>query len=166
MNIEIKNRFNGNIIIVGEYENIKDALQKNSGADLRGYNQVYIRAEIYLGWGILAPTYFARIAQQPMPADLTLTLTAASTLVGGTKVAIAETAVALHEYLIKINGTVPRKGDIVEDGEDGWADYTEADEIAVHAGDKLVVVEALAATGAVAKAGTVVVKTADIKAGS
>ena len=24
MNIEIKNRFNGNIIIVGEYENIKD----------------------------------------------------------------------------------------------------------------------------------------------
>lgn len=34
----------------------------NSGKDLKGYNQVYIRAEIYLGWGIIVPTYFARIA--------------------------------------------------------------------------------------------------------
>ena len=36
MNIEIKNKFNGNIIIVGEYENIKDALLKNRGANLHG----------------------------------------------------------------------------------------------------------------------------------
>jgi len=35
MKIEIKNRWNGNIIITGEYESIKDALQKNTGADLR-----------------------------------------------------------------------------------------------------------------------------------
>lgn len=34
----------------------------NSSKDLKGYNQVYIRAEIYLGWGIIVPTYFARIA--------------------------------------------------------------------------------------------------------
>ena len=34
MKIEIKNRFNGNIIIVGEYANIKDAIVKNPGADL------------------------------------------------------------------------------------------------------------------------------------
>lgn len=33
----------------------------NSGKDLKGHNQIYIRAEIYLGWGILAPEYFARI---------------------------------------------------------------------------------------------------------
>ena len=33
----------------------------NSGSDLKGHNQVYIRAEIYLGWGILDPTAFARI---------------------------------------------------------------------------------------------------------
>ena len=33
----------------------------NSGKDLKGYNQVYLRAEVYLGWGILAPEYFARI---------------------------------------------------------------------------------------------------------
>ena len=36
MQIEIKNRWNNNIIIAGEYESIKDALQKNRGADLRG----------------------------------------------------------------------------------------------------------------------------------
>ena len=137
-----------------------------TAGDLKGHNQVYIRCELFLGWGIIDGTAFARIIAEPTPAALTLTLTDATNLVGGTQVAIAETAVALHEYLIKINGTVPRLGDIVKDGEDGWADYTEADDIAVHAGDKLVVVEALAATGAVAKAGTVVVKTADIKAGS
>lgn len=33
----------------------------NSGKDLKGYNQVYIRAEIYLGWGILVPAFFSRI---------------------------------------------------------------------------------------------------------
>lgn len=35
----------------------------NSGKDLKGYNQVYIRAEVYLGWGILMPEYFARVVE-------------------------------------------------------------------------------------------------------
>ena len=29
--------------------------------DLQGHNQIYIRGEAYIGWGILAPTAFARI---------------------------------------------------------------------------------------------------------
>ena len=33
----------------------------NTGADLQGHNQVYLRAEIYMGWGILLPDSFARI---------------------------------------------------------------------------------------------------------
>lgn len=33
----------------------------NSGNDLKGYNQVYLRAEVYLGWAILDDTMFARI---------------------------------------------------------------------------------------------------------
>lgn len=33
----------------------------NSGKDLKGYNQIYIRAEVYLGWGILDPKAFSRI---------------------------------------------------------------------------------------------------------
>lgn len=36
----------------------------NSGQDLKGYNQVYIRAEVYLGWGILDPTSFTRIVEE------------------------------------------------------------------------------------------------------
>jgi len=35
----------------------------NSGLDLKGYNQVYIRSELYLGWGILAPDSFARVVE-------------------------------------------------------------------------------------------------------
>lgn len=33
----------------------------NTGKDLQGYNQVYIRGEIYLGWGILDANSFARV---------------------------------------------------------------------------------------------------------
>lgn len=33
----------------------------NSGKDLKGYNQVYVRAEAYLGWGIMVPESFVRI---------------------------------------------------------------------------------------------------------
>ena len=29
--------------------------------DLKGHNQVYLRAEAYLGWGILAPNAFALV---------------------------------------------------------------------------------------------------------
>jgi uncharacterized protein YjbI with pentapeptide repeats len=35
MKIEIKNRYNGNIILCGEYESIKECLTKNKAADLR-----------------------------------------------------------------------------------------------------------------------------------
>lgn len=44
-------------------EIIKYGDPDNSGKDLKGYNQVYIRTEVYLGWGILLPEYFARIKE-------------------------------------------------------------------------------------------------------
>lgn len=44
-------------------EIIKYGDPDNSGKDLKGYNQVYIRAEVYLGWGILDPTAFARVVE-------------------------------------------------------------------------------------------------------
>lgn len=37
----------------------------NSGNDLRGYNQVYVRAELFLGWSILDGTSFARVIEAP-----------------------------------------------------------------------------------------------------
>lgn len=36
MKIEIKNRYTANIILCGEYESVKDCLEKNRGADLGG----------------------------------------------------------------------------------------------------------------------------------
>lgn len=44
-----------------EIEVIQYGDPDNSGADLKGHNQVYIRGEAYIGWGILAPAYFAKI---------------------------------------------------------------------------------------------------------
>jgi len=34
MNIEIKNRYTGSIILCGEYESIKDCCERNRGANL------------------------------------------------------------------------------------------------------------------------------------
>lgn len=36
----------------------------NSGKDLQGYGQIYIRAEAYLGWGILNAASFARVTNE------------------------------------------------------------------------------------------------------
>lgn len=46
-------------------EIIKYGDPDNSGKDLKGYNQVYIRAEIYLGWGILDADSFAIVKDAP-----------------------------------------------------------------------------------------------------
>jgi hypothetical protein len=39
----------------------------NSGQDLKGYNQVYLRSETYLGWGIMEASGFARIVKTVTP---------------------------------------------------------------------------------------------------
>lgn len=44
-------------------EVIKYGDPDNSGLDLKGYNQVYLRAEMYLGWGIMMSESFARIVE-------------------------------------------------------------------------------------------------------
>ena len=40
-------------------EIIKYGDPDNSGQDLKGYNQVYLRSETYLGWGIMDAESFA-----------------------------------------------------------------------------------------------------------
>ena len=46
------------------FEVIKYGDPDNSGKDLKGYNQVYLRSETYLGWGIMDGTNFARIVEE------------------------------------------------------------------------------------------------------
>ena len=36
----------------------------NSGRDLKGYNEVYLRGEAYIGWGIIVPAAFAKIRDE------------------------------------------------------------------------------------------------------
>ena len=36
----------------------------NTGRDLKGYNEVYIRGEAYIGWGIIVPAAFAKIRDE------------------------------------------------------------------------------------------------------
>lgn len=43
------------------FELIRYGDPDNTGKDLRGHNQIYLRAEAYIGWGILEPKSFARI---------------------------------------------------------------------------------------------------------
>lgn len=43
------------------FEVIKYGDPDNSGQDLKGYNQVYLRSETYLGWGIMDGSNFARV---------------------------------------------------------------------------------------------------------
>jgi hypothetical protein len=43
------------------FEVIKYGDPDNSGKDLKGYNQVYLRSETYLGWGIMDGSSFARV---------------------------------------------------------------------------------------------------------
>lgn len=45
------------------FEIIKYGDPDNSGKDLKGYNQVYLRAEAYIGWGIIDPSAFARVVE-------------------------------------------------------------------------------------------------------
>lgn len=45
------------------FETIEYGDPDNSGKDLKGHNQIYLRAEAYLGWGILVPEHFAIVKQ-------------------------------------------------------------------------------------------------------
>jgi hypothetical protein len=40
----------------------------NSGRDLQGYNEIYVRSEIFVGWGILVPNAFAMIRKEVVEA--------------------------------------------------------------------------------------------------
>lgn len=118
--------------------------------DLKGHNQVYIRCELYLGWGILDANAFSRIIAEEPAGALTLTV-AAGSAAGTTKITVTEDLATGHGFLIKKNGTVPRKGAIAKTGEGGWTSYTSATDINAEVGETIAVVEANTTSGAVAR---------------
>ena len=52
--------FGKNIVI----EVIEYGDPDNTGRDLKGHNEVYLRGEAYIGWGILVPSAFAKIRDE------------------------------------------------------------------------------------------------------
>ena len=132
-----------------------------TAGDLKGHNQVYLRCELYLGWGILDGTAFSRIIAEELAGALTITL-AKGTASGTTKAAVAETIGAANELKYKINGVVPRKGTKIESGKDGWTDYTEGADLAVKVGETVAIVETVAATDLVVNGGSKAVVAANI----
>lgn len=60
---DFKNAFKWGYADVINFDVIEYGDPDNSGNDLKGYNQVYLRAEAWIGWAILDGTAFARIEE-------------------------------------------------------------------------------------------------------
>lgn len=58
---DFQNAFKWGYADVINFEVIEYGDPDNTGKDLKGYNQVYLRAEAFVGWGILDGAAFARI---------------------------------------------------------------------------------------------------------
>jgi hypothetical protein len=61
---DFENAFKWGYAGVVNFEVIEYGDPDNSGKDLKGYNQVYLRAEAWIGWAILDGKAFARIAER------------------------------------------------------------------------------------------------------
>ena len=134
----------------------------NTQSDLKGHNQVYLRAEIYLGWGILVPTRFVRIVAENPAAPLAVVLKKGSALNTTATDSVTPALTANNAYVYKINGEIPRVNTVLVDGVDGWADYTAGADI-VAAEDNVIALAEVNADDKVVKGGTVTVKAADLK---
>lgn len=135
----------------------------NSNADLKAYNQVYIRAELYLGWGILAADSFVRIVEEAPATPLAIVLKKGTALNTTATDSVAPVLAANDSYLVKVNGTIPRVNTILAAGTDGWAAYTAGADFIIQTGQTIALAEVVTATGAVVKGGTKVVAATDIK---
>ena len=130
----------------------------NSGRDLQGHNEIYIRCEAFIGWGILIPAAFARITALPVSLGTLTVASAAGTAVGDTAITVTETKETGNIYKYKVGDAA----EIVTLNMDvsGWTTWDGEDDITAATGKVITVVEATAA-GAARKAGhdTVTAKT-------
>ena len=60
---DFQNRFKWGYAKQVPFDVIEYGDPDNSGKDLKGYNQVYLRCETYIGWGILDPNHFAIVKE-------------------------------------------------------------------------------------------------------
>lgn len=130
------------VIQYGNPDNDADA------GDLKGHNQVYLRAEVYIGWAILAPDFFAIVRDV---APLTLASAAGSSS-GKTAITVTETKGTnnIYKYYVGDTATSVVYGQDVSGGTtwDGSADITAAT-------NKILTLVEATSTGKALKVGTV-----------
>lgn len=122
----------------------------NSGRDLQGHNEIYIRCEAFVGWGILVPTAFARITAEPVTLGTLTVSSAAGTNTGDTKITITEEKGTGNSYKYKVadaETAVTLNMDV-----SGWTSWNGSADITAATGKVITVVEANAA-GKARKAG-------------
>lgn len=130
----------------------------NSGRDLAGHNEIYIRCEAFIGWGILVPTAFARITAAPASlGELTVT-SVAGTAIGDTKITVEEEKETGNSYKYKVLANAANVA--LNDDVSNWSSWNGTDDITAASGKVITVVEANSA-GKARKAGhaTVTAKT-------
>lgn len=123
----------------------------NAGSDLKGHNQVYLRAEAYIGWGILVSDFFALVKNT---AALTVA-SVAGTASGDTKITVTEDKeAATNVYKYKVGDTA---ADVVY-GQDltSWTTWNGSADITAATGKVLTLAECTSTYKAVA-VGTVTV---------
>ena len=116
----------------------------NSGRDLQGHNEIYVRCEAYVGWGILVPT------ADPVTLGSLTVSSAAGTNVGDTKITITEQKGTGNSYKYKVAAAaqeVTLNMDV-----SGWTSWNGTDDITAQSGKVITIAEANSA-GAARKAG-------------
>ncbi len=103
----------------------------NSGKDLKGYNQIYVRCEAYIGWGIIIPEAFTIVEKTfagslSVDANITADLLGkyASDLQSGIRIG-AESITGTLKY---VTGYTGFSGDVSEQSGNYLALHIEADE--------------------------------------
>lgn len=121
--------------------------------DLQGHNQVYLRAEVYLGWGIMDEDAFARVILPAIGELLTVT-SAAGTATGDTAITVSPAKASGNIYKYKVADTATSVA--FDENVASWNDWDGDDDITAATGKKITIVEATAA-GFARKAGSATV---------
>lgn len=118
--------------------------------DLKGHNQVYLRAEVYIGWGIVAPSYFAIIRD----VDSLTVESEAGTASGDTAISVTETKGTGNIYKYYVDTAA--KSIVYDQDVSGATTWDGTSDITAATGKILTLVEATS-TGKARKVGTVTV---------
>lgn len=130
----------------------------NTGRDLKGHHEIYLKCEAYIGWGILLPRAFARITSALVTLGTLTVASAAGSASGKTAITVTETKETGNIYKYKVGEAAETV--VLNQDVSGWTTWDGSSNITAATGKILTLVEATAA-GAARKAGKVTVTAAE-----